>query len=100
LCREKKEEMNKCKFCNGNGYHEEKFKRNEGFIGLLNVYDIICEKCHGTGELDWIEEIRGKRLSIAKRILSQHKILEELKKRVANEHQQKLQAFYEGCVPV
>lgn len=92
--------MNKCKFCNGKGYYEEEFKKHEGFIALLTVFDIICRKCYGTGELDWIEEITGKRIPIAKRIISQARILEELKKRIENEHKQKLQTFYEGCVPL
>jgi excinuclease UvrABC ATPase subunit len=91
-------ELFPCNKCNGEGKFLVPGKQIDEHT-YMAVYK-ICEKCHGTGELDWIEEIRGKRLSIAKRILSQHKILEELKKRVANEHQQKLQAFYEGCVPV
>jgi len=92
--------MNMYRFCRGKGYYEEKLKKHEGFVSLLTVSDIICEKCCGTGELDWIEEIRGKRLSTAKRILSYHKINEELKKRAEDEYKQKLQTFYEGFVPI
>ncbi len=98
--KESKEKINKCKHCNGKGYDELKFKQNEGYIRLLTTYDIICRKCHGTGELDWIEEIIGKKLSIAKRIIAYSKIEEKLKLRVDYEHKQKLQTFYEGCVPL
>lgn len=93
--------MNKCKFCNGKGYNESKVKLNEGFLGLLPLQNFICKKCQGTGELDWVEEITGKRLSIARRIISHDRVHQELKKRVVEyEHKQNKQAFYERCVPV
>lgn len=91
---------NICRFCNGLGYDEERFKKHIGNINILSPYDILCRKCYGTGELDWVEEMVGKKISIAKRILAHTKISEILKRAEENEYQQKLQAFYEGCVPI
>lgn len=92
---------NKCRFCSGKGYDESKVKLDEGFMGLVPLQKLICKKCSGSGELDWIEEITGKKMTIAKKIIADHKIYEELKKRVIEyEHKQSKQAFYERCVPV
>ncbi len=51
----------KCDKCNGVGWYEE--TTNVTFNKHLWHIDqnIICDKCRGTGKLDWIERIVGKR---------------------------------------
>lgn len=46
----------KCDMCNGEG-------RAGWTIPIQHIrsYPIICGKCRGTGKLDWIENIVGKR---------------------------------------
>jgi len=38
-----------CPECNGKGNKENEYN-----------WSILCQKCHGSGKLDWIENIKGK----------------------------------------
>lgn len=73
---------NKCRSCDGKGYDELKVRLDGGFLGLLPMSNYVCEKCKGTGELDWVEEIVGKRISIGREIRTMDLILKELRRRV------------------
>lgn len=53
---------NKCLLCNGLGYDKNKkynFTINDPIDFIIEK--IICKKCKGSGELDWIEQITEKR---------------------------------------
>lgn len=63
------EKKYKCNKCDGKGYLEESFEvetieihhmgSNIKMPGRSNVK--TCPKCRGEGELDWIENIKGKK---------------------------------------
>lgn len=53
----------KCKNCNGYGslnpYLKKKSSKSYSLIGIK------CPKCLGTGKLDWIENVVGKKIDLS-----------------------------------
>ena len=66
------EKKYKCDKCDGKGYIDAPSQletievshlgAKSWFPGRTNT--LSCSKCHGEGELDWVENIRGKIYSI------------------------------------
>jgi DnaJ-class molecular chaperone len=55
----------KCDKCNGSGYQKDEYKvtMNTPSGGEYTMgYSRTCLKCHGTGKLDWIETVVGKKI--------------------------------------
>ncbi len=46
-----------CDKCNGSGVIRTTEQRGKHFYPIKT----FCEKCHGDGKLDWIENVTGKR---------------------------------------
>ena len=51
-----------CKHCNGKGVLEKRIELEEIDNGRIWMTTKMCIRCHGTGELDWIENITGKKI--------------------------------------
>ena len=52
---ELKEDEMICDKCNGTGYHNDHAMNNFSFI------DPVCQKCQGSGKVDWISNITGEK---------------------------------------
>lgn len=51
-----------CKECDGTGRVELTFEQAYGISsGGSNLKNIVCTKCNGTGQFDWIEQVVGKK---------------------------------------
>ena len=51
-----------CKECNGYGTIELSYKRcSYGSSNDILVKNLVCPQCHGDGQLDWIEQVVGKK---------------------------------------
>lgn len=54
----------KCDKCNGSGYQKDEYKvtmRSLSGTDYTMGYSRTCLKCHGKGEVDWIEAVVGKK---------------------------------------
>lgn len=55
-------EFYKCSRCSGKGRYKEYHSEVVGFSGCESwETNVKCEKCNGTGKLDWVEKVVGKR---------------------------------------
>jgi hypothetical protein len=55
----------KCDKCNGVGYQKDEYPVTiKGPTGTKYIqgYSRTCLKCHGKGEVDWIEAVVGKKI--------------------------------------
>ncbi len=55
----------KCNKCKGTGYQKDEYAVTMNSLSGTNYimgYSRTCLKCHGKGEVDWIENVRGKKI--------------------------------------
>jgi len=51
-----------CPRCKGKGRYTEYFYDIVGFSGCVSWKEkVFCKKCNGTGKLDWVEKVVGKK---------------------------------------
>ena len=53
----------KCTNCNGTGVTDKRVELNTTDTGVTWMTTKMCLRCHGTGEMDWIENIVGKQIT-------------------------------------
>lgn len=53
----------KCNHCHGKGVLDKRVELKTVDDGTVWMTTKMCLKCHGEGELDWIENITGKKIT-------------------------------------